>query len=281
VRIDLHAHSTASDGVDTPTQLIEAAVRADLQVLAVTDHDTTSGWAEAAEAATRLGIGLVRGAELSCKIRGISVHMLSYLHDPEEPRLAEEMAKTRHDRVFRAQTMVQKIAADIPLTWDDVLAQTDGDATTVGRPHIADALIARGTVATRDEAFAGLLHRDSPYFVGHYAPDGVALVRMIRKAGGVPVIAHPFAVARGRIINDGDLAALACAGLAGLEGDHLHHHADDRDHAYDVAERLGLLVTGSSDYHGAVREATLGQELTEPEVFESLLAQAHGTPFLG
>ena len=269
MRIDLHAHSSASDGTQTPAELVAAAAAAGLDVVALTDHDTTVGWAAAAQAARELGIGLVRGTEVSARWRGVSVHLLSYLQDPTHPALVRELQRTREARLGRARTMVELLARDLPITWDDVLAQS-GDAVTVGRPHIADALVARGVVPTRDVAFARLLRADGPYHVPHYAPDAVQAVRAIVAAGGVPVFAHPGADARGRIVPDETFAELAAAGLAGLEVDHRDHSDAQRARLTGLANRHDLLITGGSDYHGAGKRNELGENLTRPEILAAI-----------
>ncbi len=276
MRIDLHTHSAASDGTDAPAEVIRAAAKAGLDVVALTDHDTTSGWDEAAETARRLGVVLVPGMEISCQAAGISVHLLSYLHDPDDVRLLAETGRTRDDRLGRARRMVERIAEDHPLTWEDVVAQIR-DGATVGRPHIADALLARGVVATRDEAFAGILHSGSPYYVRHYAPSAADAVRLVRAAGGVPVMAHPKAGRRGRIVGDDVVAGLAAAGLAGLEVDHRDHLPDERVALRGLARDLGLFVTGSSDYHGTGKLNEIGEHTTSPAVLEAIEASGKGT----
>jgi predicted metal-dependent phosphoesterase TrpH len=275
VRIDLHVHSSASDGTQPPAAVVAEAAAAGLDVVALTDHDTTAGWPEASGAARRAGIALVPGAEISCQARGISVHLLSYLHDPAEPELAAEMERTRTDRLTRARRMVDLIALDLPLTWEEVAARVEPGAT-VGRPHIADAMVAKGLVADRDEAFATVLHAGSPYYVRHYAPDAERAVRLVRRAGGVPVMAHPLAARRGRVVSDGVIAGLAGAGLAGLEVDHRDHEPAEREHLRALAAGLGLLTTGSSDYHGAGKVNRLGENLTSPQTLERIEALATG-----
>lgn len=255
--------------------MIASAAAAGLGAVALTDHDTTAGWPEAAQEARRLGVTLVPGAEISCQVSGISVHMLAYLHDPHDPGLLAELVRTRDDRVGRAQRIVARLAQDVTITWDDVLAQAD-DRATVGRPHIADALVARGVVASRDEAFATLLHSGSPYYLPHYAPQASDIVRLVAAAGGVTVIAHCLARRRGRVLQDDDLAALAAAGMAGIEVDHRDHSPSDRAHLLDVAAGLDLLTTGSSDYHGTGKLNRLGENTTSPQVLEQLIAR--GTP---
>jgi predicted metal-dependent phosphoesterase TrpH len=270
VPIDLHAHSTASDGTDSPAGLVEAAATAGLDVVAITDHDSTAGWREAAQAARRLGVTLVPGAEISCQVRGIGVHMLSYLHDPLDMRLLAEMDGTREDRLARARRMVDRIGQDHPLTWDDVLEHVDGRAT-VGRPHIADALVANGVVADRDEAFATVLNNRSPYYLPHYAPSAHRIVELVQAAGGVAVMAHPMAGRRGRVVSEDDIADLAAAGMAGLEAEHRDHEPAERRRLHELAAELDLLTTGSSDYHGTGKLNRIGENRTDPEVLERII----------
>jgi hypothetical protein len=248
-----------------------AAAEAGLDVVALTDHDTTQGWAEAAAAVLVTGVALVRGVELSCRAEHMSVHLLAYLHDPQHPVLLAESARTRAARLSRARRIVERISADLPLTWADVEEQTV-PGTTVGRPHIADALVARGHVTDRSAAFASLLSADSPYYVPHHAPDAVAGVRMIRAAGGVPVLAHPGASSRGRVVSDEVVRELAAAGLAGLEVDHRDNDAEQRVRLHRLADELDLLVTGASDYHGRGKPNVLGERTTTPEVLAAIEA---------
>jgi predicted metal-dependent phosphoesterase TrpH len=276
VRIDLHTHSTASDGTRAPSDVMADAARAGLDVVALTDHDTTTGWDEAADAARRVGVVLVPGAEVSCHHAGISIHVLSYLHDPAAPGLLAETSRSRDSRMHRAQRIVEHLAQDYDLTWADVLEQV-GDGATIGRPHIADALVAKGLFASRDDVFATVLHDGSRYYVGHYAPEVCTAVRLIREAGGVPVFAHPLAGRRGRTVGEDVTEAMVDAGLAGLEVDHRDHDPDSRRRLRELARSHGLLVTGSSDYHGEGKPNVLGEHVTAPEVFEALVAQGRGT----
>lgn len=276
VQIDLHTHSTASDGTESPRDVVASARAAGLDVLALTDHDTTSGWQEATEAALRGGVSLVRGIEISCQRNGTSIHLLGYLTDPDHPGLSAELARARDGRVRRLERMVELMAADgIPVTYAEVLAQVPRGATK-GRPHIADALVHNGAVANRDEAFAQWLSNDSPYYVSHYAPDPVAAVQLVVEAGGVAVHAHPFTSTRGRTISDALIGEMAAAGLGGVEVDHRDHDAAARARGRALAARLGLLVTGSSDYHGGGKENRLGENTTAPEVLEEIEARSSG-----
>jgi predicted metal-dependent phosphoesterase TrpH len=277
MHIDLHTHSTASDGTATPAELVRAAADAGLDVIAITDHDTTAGWA-AAEAALPAGLTLVRGAELSCRWYGvepaISLHLLGYLFDPADAELAAELALVREARERRAEAMVELLRADgIDVTWDEVRGYAAGG--TVGRPHLARALIKRGLVSTVSEAFASdwLGQR---YRLPKYDVDVFRAVALVRAAGGVPVFAHPRASVRGRIVPDSLIVELAGAGLAGLEADHEDHTPEQRAHVRGLAAELGLLVTGSSDFHGTNKTVKLGAHTTAPEAYGQLVAAATG-----
>lgn len=282
--IDLHTHSRKSDGVDTPTELVEKAAEAGVKVLAITDHDTVSGWEEAAAAAARVGIGLVPGIEVSTRseVEGgrISVHILAYLPDPTNAPLMAELEKTRNSRLTRAQEMVTRLSADYPLSWEDVLAELDPGAT-VGRPAIADALVTKGIVPTRSDAFTSILHRRSPYYVSDYSIDTLAAIGLIRAAGGVSVIAHPLIdFPAGR--SESDLPAehferLISAGLDGIEINHRSVPEFARPWLTELALRHNLIVTGSSDYHGlGAKENQLGENTTSAEMLGRILDQATG-----
>lgn len=274
VRIDLHAHSSVSDGTDSPAGLVAAAASTGLDVVALTDHDTTTGWEDAAAAAPRHGVALVRGSEISTRFAGVRAHLLSFLHDPTDAALADEMAATRRSSENRARAIVDMLAERYPITWADVLVHT-GEETTVGRPHIADALVAAGAFGDRGEVFATVFAPGSPYRPHRHAPDTDHAIRLVRAAGGVPVLAHPGAVARGPVLSDEAIAALAEVGLMGLEVDHRDNPPAQRSRLAGLARELGLLVTGSSDYHGAGKPNRLGENLTSPEAFEAI--EAAGT----
>jgi predicted metal-dependent phosphoesterase TrpH len=276
VLIDLHTHSTVSDGTQDPGEVVESAVRAGIDVLALTDHDSTAGWADAAAAAHRLGITLVPGMEISCSSGGISIHLLSYLHDPDDAALAATVAAARDSREHRAERMVELLSADVDISWPFVLEHV-GAGATIGRPHIADALVARGVVRDRTEAFAGLLSTAGPYYVRYYAPDPVEAVALVRAAGGVPGMAHPRARARGRIVDDGVIEAMVDAGLIGLEVRHRDNPPADQRELLALADRWDLLVTGSSDYHGAGKPNRLAENVTDPGVLDEIVARATGS----
>ncbi|WP_129840689.1 PHP domain-containing protein [Streptomyces sp. RFCAC02] len=274
MRIDLHAHSTASDGTDAPAALIGAAAAVGLDVVALTDHDTVAGHAAAA-AALPPGLTLVPGAEISCSVDGVSLHMLAYLFDPEEPAFARERDLLRDDRVPRARAIVARLRElGVPVTWERVRALAEG---AVGRPHIAQAMVEAGVVATVSDAFTSEWLADGGRaYVAKHELDPFTAVRLIHGAGGVAVFAHPAAVKRGRVVPESTIARLAAAGLDGIEVDHMDHDRDTRLRLAGLAGDLGLLTTGSSDYHGSRKSCRLGDETTTPEVFEALVARATG-----
>ena len=272
-RIDLHTHSTASDGTLTPAELVGAAFDAGLDVLAITDHDTTAGWAPAVDALPP-GLRLLRGAELSCRWSGaqpaVPLHLLAYLFDPDHPELVAELARVRAAREERGERMVALLRADgIDVNWPDILAGAGGG--TVGRPHIAQALIRAGLVGSVREAF-GPDWLGERYRLPKEDIDVFRAVRLVREAGGVPVFAHPRATRRGRVVPDELIAELAAAGLAGLEADHEDHSPAEREHVRALAAELGLLVTGSSDFHGTHKTVQLGEFSTSVEAYERIVA---------
>lgn len=277
--IDLHTHSSVSDGTETPAELVRAAAVAGLGTVALTDHDSTAGWLEAAEAGREVGVTVIPGMELSTRIEFASVHMLGYLFDPANPALVAETARIRQGRLARAEEMVTRIAEDYDITWADVMAQAT-EGATVGRPHIADALVARGLASDRSAAFAGILHWRGGYYQPHYAPEPLTGVRLIREAGGVPVLAHPATGGRGRVIPEDRLARLVDAGLFGLEIDHRENTVDGKVRLHELAAKFGLAVTGSSDYHGAGKPNRLGENTTDPVVLDRIIEEATGAaPF--
>jgi predicted metal-dependent phosphoesterase TrpH len=279
--IDLHTHSSVSDGTETPTQLIRAAVEAGLGTLAITDHDSTAGWQEAFTAAEGTGLRVIPGMELSTNYGPASVHMLAYLFDPLDADVVSETARIRDGRLHRAERIVDRIAADYDLTWDDVLAQSI-DGGTIGRPHIADALVVRGHVPTRSAAFESILHWRSGYYEKYYAPSPLEGVQMIVGAGGVPVLAHPATHGKWRALDDAVIRTLVDAGLAGLEVGHRDNSDSGRAWLLKLAAKYDLVITGSSDYHGEGKPNRLGENTTSPEALERILALGTGsTPFQG
>ncbi len=279
--IDLHTHSVVSDGTDTPTQLIRAGVAAGLGTIAITDHDSTAGWSEAFAAAEGTGLTVIPGMELSTNQGPASVHMLAYLFDPLDPQIVAETARIRDGRAHRAERIVEKIARDFDLSWEDVLAESS-DGSTLGRPHIADALVRKGHVPNRGAAFESILHWQGDYYEKYYAPSPVEGVRMILDAGGVPVLAHPATQGRYRPMGDQVIRRLADEGLFGLEVGHRDNTEEGKARLRVLARRFGLEVTGSSDYHGLGKPNRLAENTTRPEVLERLIARGTGSaPFEG
>ena len=273
---DLHTHSTVSDGTESPTRLLEQAASAGLWAIALTDHDSTSGWREAAAAVPATGVMLIPGMELSTREGFMSVHMLAYLIDPLDEALVDETARIRESRMTRAEDIVRRLRRDYALDWDDVLAQT-AEGTTIGRPHIADALVARGHAPDRSAAFASILHPRWGYAQPHYAPDPLEGVRLIRAAGGVPVLAHPGTRGAEQVVPPRRLRQLVDAGLFGLEVDHPENRADAKPRLRELATRFGLEITGSSDYHGTGKPNRLGECRTAPDVVTKILAEGSGS----
>jgi len=273
--IDLHTHSSVSDGTQTPTQLVREAASLDLGVIALTDHDSTAGWEEAFAAASGTDLMVVPGMELSTNYGPASVHMLAYLFDPLDATIVAETARIRDGRLHRAERIVEKIALDYDLTWDDVLAESTGE-TTMGRPHIADALVRKGHVANRSAAFESILHWRGGYYEKYYAPSPLEGVRMIVAAGGVPVLAHPATYGKYRPMDDTVIRQLADEGLFGLEVDHRDNTEDGKARLRVLARKYGLELTGASDYHGEGKPNRLAENTTSPEVLEKLLARGTG-----
>jgi predicted metal-dependent phosphoesterase TrpH len=275
MRADMHTHSNASDGTSPPAEVMRRAAAAGLDLIALTDHDTVAGHAEAA-AALPPGLSLVPGMEMSTLRDGTSVHVLAYLFDPAEPELAAECAAIRSARVDRARATVDRLAAlGAPVTWEQVTAIAGRGV--VGRPHIARALTEAGVVTSPDQAFTPeWIGSGGRAYVGRYAPDPVRAVALISGAGGVAVLAHPLAEARGRYGTDELITELAGAGLAGLEVDHPSHEPDDREHLRELAGRLGLIASGGSDDHGELTGHRLGCDTIAPENYQQLVSRATG-----
>lgn len=272
MRIDLHTHSTVSDGTDTPAELIGKAVQAGLDVVALTDHDTADGLAEARAAAASTGIELMEGMEVSCRRAETSVHLLAYGVDAAHPALAAELAKVRAGRSGRLAPVLDKLAAlGLPLSEEDVLRHV-GDSPSVGRPHIADALVDKGYVRDRAEAFDRFLADGGPAHVARYAIELADGIDLVHDAGGVAVIAHPWGRTSRVVLPPDYLRELAVEhGLDGIEVDHHDHDADAREELAALCEGLGLLATGSSDYHGVGKvDHDLGCHTTDPAVYAEL-----------
>ena len=273
MRADLHSHSTASDGTSTPAEVMRRARAAGLDVIALTDHDTVAGHDEA-RAALPPGLTLVPGMELSCRLAGHSVHLLGYLFDPADPELAAETARIRESRVRRAEAMVERLAElGVPVTWEQVRAIA-GDGV-VGRPHLARAMVEAGVIESPNQAFGpDWIGEGGRAYVSRYALDPARAIALVRSAGGVSVLAHPRA--RGWEVPDEVIAALAAAGLAGIEVWHPDQDQAQRTALQDLAARLNLVASGGSDDHGELTGYRLGSDTIAPDAYERLVSQATG-----
>lgn len=273
--IDLHTHTNCSDGTDSPRDLVNKAIVQGIEVLGISDHDTTAGWKEASET-LRGSLKLVLGAEISCLTTdGVSVHMLGLLFDSEYQEMQQVLEETRDGRLPRMRKMIEKMRAEgMDISMEDVQKAMPAGAT-MGRPHLADALVAKKIVKSRDEAFVDLLHNESRFYVSHAAPTPVDAIALIRRAGGVAVIAHPFASHRGQILKAEDFSELVAAGLNGIEVDHRDQNPDEREMLRTIARDLDLVITGSSDYHGTGKLNSLAENHTHREQWEKLESQAN------
>ena len=279
--IDLHTHSRVSDGTTSPAELVRAGAAAGLSAMALTDHDTTAGWAEAIRAASEHGITLMPGIEISTRHEGVGVHLLAYLPDPEHAGLQAALARIVTGRDERVPGMLARLRDLGIAATEETLAEVAGDSLVTGRPHVADLLVHLGVVADRAEAFDRYLSEGRPAYVRRYAADLTATVQLVVAAGGVAVIAHPWGRGSARVLDEAAISALAAVGLSGLEVDHLDHDAGQRADLRAIAKRLGLFVTSSSDHHGAGKVGhDLGCETTAPAVWRQIVATAaeRGSP---
>jgi len=274
VAIDLHTHSTASDGRSTPAELVAEAAAAGLSVLALTDHDTFAGLGGARAAAGGTPVRVLSGVEISTRTAGMSVHLLGYGDCLiEDPALAAALSGTVASRADRATEMARKIAAGEGLDEESLLsalAANTPPGATPGRPHLADALIQLGRIGNRDEAFTVLLSESGPYYAHYRAPSTASAVATVAAAGGLAVIAHPNSAHGPGVLSNAQISDLTMVGLAGLEVDHRDHDDSARANLRGLAKDLDLLVTGSSDYHGSGKSNALGENATAPEVFEEM-----------
>ena len=275
MRADLHVHSNASDGTDPPAEVMSRAARAGLDVVALTDHDTVAGHAQARRALPGT-LTLVPGMELSCRLDDKSMHLLAYLFDPADPGLTAQTARIRDDRVLRARAMVDRlIELGVPITWDDVAAIA-GPAV-VGRPHIARAMAASGAIAAPDQAFTRDWIADGGRaYVDRYALPAAEAIGLVRAAGGVAVLAHPRAD-RDLLVTDEQIAGLAAAGLAGVEVFHPDQPAAEQASLLALTRDLGLIAAGGSDDHGDLTGHRIGAHTAAPGAYERLIAQATGS----
>ncbi|MDE2059223.1 MAG: PHP domain-containing protein [candidate division NC10 bacterium] len=277
--IDLHTHTTASDGVLSPQQLIRFAKDSNISVLAVTDHDTLEGVPVAMAEAVQAGIQVVAGVEITAHVGDLEVHILGHFIDPDDTRLAELLASSRNDRIERARRMIEKLwALGLPLDADEVLSLARGPS--VGRPHVAQAMIRRGYVVSLKEAFDRYLTPGKPGYVERSRIPTTEVIRAIKEAGGVPSLAHPRQYGRDEII-----PSLAQQGLMGLEVYHPEHDTESLFRYERMRLEYGLLAVGGSDYHGTegLRSIGLGRPALPEERFEQLVAAASAfrTPAAG
>ena len=275
-RIDLHTHSSRSDGTDSPTELVSNARTAGLEVLAITDHDSMAGWDEASAAAGEARVTLVRGLEVSCAYAGASVHLLAYEPSPTHAPLLAELERVLDGRNGRLPRTIERLnALGMEITEADVRAVA-GSAVATGRPHVADALIQRGYVANREEAFDRLLKTGRPAYVERYAADLVTMIGLVADAGGVTVVAHPWGRGAGKALDTDAFADLRAAGLNGIEVDHNDHPGPAREKLRAIATELDLIATGSSDYHGRGKVGfDLGCNTTDPSEYARLVDLVH------
>jgi predicted metal-dependent phosphoesterase TrpH len=274
MRADLHVHSNASDGTDAPAEVVRRAAQAGLDAVALTDHDTVAGHEQARRALPDALI-LVPGMELSGRLQDHSVHLLAYLFDPGHPELAAELARIRDDRVLRARAMVRRLAElGVDISWDQVAAIA-GPAV-VGRPHIARAMAASGAIAEPREAFTlDWIADGGRAYVDRYALEPVHAIRLVQAAGGAAVLAHPRAGREGHV-SDTQIAALAAAGLAGVEVFHPDQPDSERASLLALTHDLGLLASGGSDDHGALTGHRIGSQVAAPDVYQQLISMTTG-----
>lgn len=286
---DLHCHTVFSDGHCTPSQALQEAKDAGLAGIAITDHDSAAGWPEARAASQSVGEPVIRGTEVTAQWRTIdgpayqgerhypiSVHLLAWLYDPDNPQLSALFARTRENRISRTRRMVELLSKDYPITWEDVLAQAGkGGSTTIGRPHIADALVAAGVFPDRNAAFQGPISSGSPYYIPVSTPSADEVIRAVKQAGGVIAVAHPASYSRNPVIlTDADIRHLAALGLDGLEVWHRENSPEQRVRLIGLANRLGLLATGGSDWHGRHGKPNrLGENQTDPRTVGLIVAR--------
>jgi predicted metal-dependent phosphoesterase TrpH len=276
VRADLHVHSNASDGTDSPAEVMRRAALAGLDAVALTDHDTVAGHAQARQARPDT-LTLVPGMELSGQLDGRSLHLLAYLFDPRHPELAEQSRRIRADRELRARAMVRALSdLGVAISWEQVAAIAG--TGVVGRPHIARALVASGAIAEPGQAFTrDWIGAGGRAYVERYALDPARAIRLVRAAGGVTVLAHPRA-GRDWVVSDEQIAALAAAGLAGVEVFHPDQPESQRASLLGLSRDLGLVATGGSDDHGGLTGHRIGCEVTAADAYDALVSQAAGTP---
>jgi hypothetical protein len=270
--IDLHTHSNRSDGTFEPEELVRRAAERELEVVALTDHDTTDGLEEAVSAGVELGVEVVPGVELSAELERTSVHVLCYWPDLSNADLQAELTRLRDDRFRRGEQMVEKLQAlGFPIRFERVRAIAAGG--NIVRPHVAQAMVEAGIVDTEKEAFDLYIADGKPAHVPKHALDPVDATRLILDAGGICVLAHPGMWGDQTSVPEDLIERMAAAGMQGLEVDHTDHDEAARAHYRTVAERLGLVATGGSDCHGDRYDPIrLGTSVCDPDSFVALRA---------
>ncbi|MFP5223991.1 MAG: PHP domain-containing protein [Actinomycetota bacterium] len=271
---DLHTHSNQSDGALPPAEVVRRAHTAGLAGIALTDHDTTAGYEEAKTTGDDLGVDVFLGCELSAQLDGSSVHVLAYFVDPDHARWVEELQWIRDDREVRANAIVDKLrATGIDITMEMVKAAAGGDS--IGRPHIATAMVQAGVISRTPEAFTPEWIADGgACYVGKRVLDPVASVELIREAGGAAVLAHPVWLDLHGLDGDAVIEACAEAGLAGLEVYHPEHDDEASARFANIANELGLVATSASDFHGNQHGGMIGQHRTQRSIVDELRRRA-------
>lgn len=278
--IDLHAHSSYSDGTFSPAELVALALERELSVVALTDHDTTAGLEEAVASADGTGLEVVPGVELSAEYQSSSVHVLCYWMDPDHAELQSELTRLRNDRFHRGERMVENLRQlGYPVSFERVREIARGG--NVVRPHVAQAMVEAGIVTTEEDAFTEEFIADGGRaYVPKHALQPLDALQMIRRAGGACVLAHPGMWAGEASVPDDLIEAMAEAGMAGLEVDHPDHLAEQRERYRAMARSLGLVVTGASDCHGNRYDPVrLGSCTTDPQQYEALRSKAGAGSF--
>jgi 3',5'-nucleoside bisphosphate phosphatase len=278
IRIDLHTHTTVSDGTDSPSELVANAAAAGVTVVGLCDHDTTQGWAEAVTAGRRHGVRVLRGIEISCERDGVSIHVLGYGTRAGDADLGAELARNRAGRTDRVPTMLARLADHGMPVPEEVLYRHVGSSPSVGRPHFADAMVELGYVTDRRQGFDEWLGDDKPIYVGRYSTTLETALKLVQAAGGATVIAHPWGRSSRASLPPDYLTSLVRAGiLDGIEVDHNDHDRQTRAELRELADHIGAVVTGSSDYHGAGKQDhDLGCNTTAAAALAELEARVTG-----
>lgn len=251
--IDLHTHSTCSDGTDPPARIPELAARAGCSAVALTDHDTLAGLGAARHRAGELGVRLVPGCEVSCAFRGGSAHVLVYFVEGGDGPLQEELARLRRDRVARNRRLAERLRElGLDVTYEELVAEAAGEES-LGRPHVAAVLVRHGAAESVPDAFDRWLGAGRPAYVPKARVSPAEVARLAGSSGGVAVLAHPLSLDLGPSALSAAVAELAEAGLAGIEATYGRYSPDERAALAELARRHGLVATGGSDYHGTVK----------------------------